>query len=182
MSPRLEAKIDSTLRDSSRGNYNGLFRAGTRGQRGRQKAGKEEGLDYFTSLYVARQIAPTRCNEGPELQFHKFEWRPPPTPLPVMRSYCIIPQSPYVRVPSTLPPFSPYLSFAPSLVSSSNSASLFALALSPCRPVSPSPMVDFSLSRGLSILLPPSGRTNLIITISPSFLLEQAEEILRARV
>jgi len=49
---------------------------------------RESGIGLFLPPYVARQIAPTRCNEAAgKLQFHKFEWR---LLLPVMRSYCII--------------------------------------------------------------------------------------------
>lgn len=83
------AKIDTALRDSGRGNYNGRrFRIAVREcARGKSRE-REVGLDYFTSVRSETNCSDAVQRGGSELQFHKFEWR---LPLPVMRSYCIIP-------------------------------------------------------------------------------------------
>lgn len=82
------------------------FRVATRvtcGGKSRQREGKEEGEESGerVGLFYLRtsrdKLLRRDATRWPELQFHKFEWR---LPLSVMRSYCIILQSPY-DVPST---------------------------------------------------------------------------------
>lgn len=79
------------------------WRAEVKADREREREGKEEGEESGerVGLFYLRtsrdKLLRRDATRWPELQFHKFEWR---LPLSVMRSYCIILQSPY-DVPST---------------------------------------------------------------------------------